>query len=161
MKNLHIDDILECLCDLTDEFRIRNDLNFDNTIDYFYGIESSISLWKSDIVVLDIPYKGMPYISTMRLLETCRFKERGLKVYKNIIAFNISYSPGVISDNSVKSLLMSCKERLNIYDCQLYFMMKWIEEKQSDYEKLLVNKLDNGASRNITIRIESPSNFMY
>ena len=106
-----LDDILECLYDLTDESRIKNQLN---------GI-------RLDGIFADNVFKKDSI--------TPSYIEKNFIVTGNDITFNFIYSPGKISDAEVNELLLDCKSKLEIYGCDIKFFIGWGRDEGSSSDK--------------------------
>ena len=140
-KEVTLDDILECLYDLVDESRIKNQLN---------GV-------RLDGIFADIDY----------LVNKPSYIEKNFTVTGNVITFNFIYNPNEISDKEVNELLLDCKSKLEIYDCETSFFIGWGRDEGSssdkewrDFKKMLDKTIgDNNRTRNITVKIESPNEF--
>ena len=143
-KEVTLDDIRECLYDLADESRIKNQLN---------GV-------KLDGIFADID----------DLDNKPSYIEKNFTVTGNVITFNFIYNPNEISDKEVNELLLDCKSKLEIYDCETSFFIGWgrseggaSEKEWSDYLKMIsktveIKKYPPG-HRNITVKITSPGGF--
>ena len=140
-KEVTLDDIRECLYDLADESRIKNQLN---------GV-------KLDGIFADID----------DLDNKPSYIEKNFTVTGNVITFNFIYNPNEISDKEVNELLLDCKSKLEIYDCETSFFIGWGRDEGSssdkewrDFKKMLDKTIgDNNRTRNITVKIESPNEF--
>ena len=140
-KEVTLDDIRECLYDLADESRIKNQLNGVRLDGIFADID-------------DLDNKPS-YI------------EKNFTVTGNVITFNFIYNPNEISDKEVNELLLDCKSKLEIYDCETSFFIGWGRDEGSsshkewrDFKKMLDKTIgDTMKTRNITIKIESPNEF--
>ena len=140
-KEVTLDDIRECLYDLADESRIKNQLN---------GV-------KLDGIFADID----------DLDNKPSYIEKNFTVTGNVITFNFIYNPNEISDKEVNELLLDCKSKLEIYDCETSFFIGWGRDEGSssdkewrDFKKMLNKTIgDNNRTRNITVKIESPNEF--
>ena len=135
-----LNDVLECLYDLTDESRIKNQLN---------GV-------RLDGIFADDNLSNKP-----------SYIEKNFMVTGNVITFNFIYNPNEISDKEVNELLLDCKSKLEIYDCETSFFIGWGRDEGSssdkewrDFKKMLDKTIgDNNRTRNITVKIESPNGF--
>ena len=157
-------DVIECLFDLTDEYRVKNQLNFDRGLGGIFADE-------------DVVFKKKPSMSSMLkdpLTRDERFREnyarillleKNFKVRGNDIAFNITYKPDEISDTEVNDLLLDCKSKLEMYDCDIKFFIGWGRDEGSSSDKewsdfmRMVNYCGTSKTKNITIKITSPSGF--
>jgi hypothetical protein len=157
---VQLDELMECLYDLTDEHRISNELNGDRFAgifadeDYVFKKKSSMSL--------DDDHDAF--------MNDELYRDKNFKVRKNAIAFEMIYNPSEISDSEVNELLLDCKSKLEIYDCKISFFIGWgrVEGSSSDKEwtdfmrmidKTIKKSTFPQRPRNITIKIESPSGF--
>ena len=143
-KEVTLDDIRECLYDLADESRIKNQLN---------GV-------KLDGIFADID----------DLDNKPSYIEKNFTVTGNVITFNFIYNPNEISDKEVNELLLDCKSKLEIYDCETSFFIGWgrseggsSDKQWSDYLKMISKTVERKkyppGHRNITVKITSPNGF--
>jgi hypothetical protein len=154
-------DVIECLFDLTDEYRVKNQLNFDRGLDGIFAGDNHV-------------FKKRPSMSLNyehdALMNDELYREKNFKVRGNDIAFNINYDTDEISDSEVNELLLDCKSKLEMYDCDIKFFIGWGRDEGSSSDKewsdfmRMINKTIKRSSypdrpRNITIKIESPSGF--
>ena len=139
-----LNDVLECLYDLSDESRIKNQLNGVKLDGIFANIDD----------LVNIP----SYI------------EKNFTVTGNVITFNFIYSTNEISDKEVNELLLDCKSKLEIYDCETSFFIGWgrdegstSHKEWSDFMRMIDKTIERSPfpkrPRNITVKIESPSGF--
>lgn len=159
-KEVKLDEIMDCLYDLTDEHRIKNALNgdkFDGIFvdgDVVFGIKPSLSL--------DDDYDA--------LMNDDLYRNKNFTVRKNSIGFNMTYSPNEISDSEVNEILLDCKSKLEIWGCKISFFIGWgvdegssINKEWTDFMKMIdktIKKTDSpDRCRNITIKITSPGGF--
>lgn len=175
---VQFDDLMECLYDLTDESRIRNELNGDR-IDgiftderYVFKRKSSLSLSdEHDALMNDTFTKVLLFFP---LANTYRDKHFRLSwdhsSVNNAISFRLVYNPSEISDSEVNELLLDCKSKLEIYDCKISFFIGWGRDEGStddrewtDFMRMIDKTVKRSTfperPRNITIKIESPSGF--
>ena len=117
-------DIMDCLYDLTDEHRIKNQLNGVRVNGIF---ASDNVVFKRSLVSLDDEHDA---IMNDELYRNKNFKVRG-----NSIAFNFTYNPSEISDEEVNELLLDCKYKLEIYDCEVSFFIGWGNDEGSSSDK--------------------------
>jgi hypothetical protein len=163
---VNLDDVLDCLYDLTDESKIKNQLNgFDNDCDDYF--------WEN------VVFKSIKIPMSRFDDEFYRISLRRDKYFiigENISAFNITYNPSDISDEEVNEILLDCKSKLEIYDCNVSFFIGWpiIEGSSTiddtshkeffDFMKMIdetIKKTDSpDRSRRITIKITSPGGFI-
>ena len=154
------DDIMECLYDLTDESRIKNELNGDS----FDGIFAS----------QDVVFKKRPSLSLDddfdAFMNDELFRDKNFTVRKNGISFRMIYNPSEISDSEVNELLLDCKSKLEIYGCDIKFFIAWgrsegssSDKEWNDFMRMIEKTISKTHSpmrpRNITIKIESPNGF--
>ena len=159
------DDVMECLYDLTDEHRIKNELNGDR-FDGIFADEKYI-------------FKRRPSMSLGyehdALMNDEIYRHRNFKVRGNSMAFEMIYSVYgndtlKISDAEVNELLLDCKSKLEIYGCKISFFIGWGRDEGSSSEKewtdfmSMINKTIMRSTfpqrpRNITIKITSPTGF--
>ena len=154
-------DVIECLFDLTDEYRVKNQLNFDRGLGGIFADE--------DVVFKKRPSMSLNY-EYDALMNDELHRDKNFKVRGNDIAFNLTYKPDEISDTEVNELLLDCKSKLEMYDCDIKFFIGWGRDEGSSSDKewsdfmRMINKTIKRSSyperpRNITIKIESPSGF--
>jgi len=158
---VQFDDLMECLYDLTDESRIKNELNgdrFDGIFTdekYVFKVKPSMSLDDDDLVYI---------------FHYSRYRDKHFKVRKNAIAFEMIYNPSEISDVEVNEMLLDCKSKLEIYDCDIKFFIGWgrsegsaSDKEWSDFMRMIDKTVKRSTfperPRNITVKIESPSGF--
>ena len=165
-KDVYLDDIRSCLDDLTDENRIDNELNYDT----FVNLRGKGIFANDDIIFK----KGFfsdedKYFSTFVGVRGSAedYREKNLLVRGNSLSFNMTYDPRKISDDEVNNLLLDCKSKLEIYDCDIKFFIGWgrdeggtSDKEWSDFKKMLDKTIgDRTCNRNITVKIESPNGF--
>ena len=152
-KVVTFDDVMECLYDLTDETRIQNELNGDG----FDGIFAS-----NDVVF----GKNGDVIR----LRNCLIMRSSSFIKSSAVSFEFTYNTDEISDAEVNELLLDCKSKLQIYDCQISFFIGWgrseggsSEKEWSDYLKMISKTVERKkyppGHRNITVKITSPNGF--
>jgi hypothetical protein len=154
------DDIMECLYDLTDETRIKNELNGDS----FDGIFAS----------QDVVFKKRPSLSldddADAFMNDELFRDMNFTIRRNSISFDFVYNPNEISDEEVNELLLNCKSKLVIYGCKISFFIGWgqgeggyNDKEWSDFISMISKTIKKTYSperrRNITVKIESPAGF--
>lgn len=148
------DDVMECLYDLTDEHRIQNELNGDG----FDGI------FASDDVVFG--KNG----DVIRLRNCLMMRLNRSFIKSSAVSFEFTYKKDEISDAEVNELLLDCKSKLEIYDCQISFFIGWgrsegssSDKEWSDYLKMISKTVERNkyppSHRNITVKITSPNGF--
>jgi hypothetical protein len=150
-KEVTLDDIRECLYDLADESRIKNQLN---------GVRLD-GIFASNVLKKDL------FSFTDDLVNKPSYIEKNFMITGNVITFNFIYNPNEISDKEVNELLLDCKSKLEIYDCETSFFIGWGRDEGSssdkewrDFKKMLDKTIgDNNRTRNITVKIESPNEF--
>jgi hypothetical protein len=157
---VQLDDLMECLYDLTDESRIKNELNGDR-FDGIFTDEKYVFKVKPSMG-LDDDFDAF--------MNDELYRDKHFKVRKNAIAFEMIYTPSEISDSEVNELLLDCKSKLDIYDCDIKFFIGWGRDEGSASDKewtdfmRMIDKTIMKSSyperpRNITVKIESPTGF--
>jgi hypothetical protein len=167
---VQLDELMECLYDLTDEHRISNELNGDR-LDGIFADEDYV-FKKRPSLSLDDDFDAF--------VNDELYRDKHFKVRKNAIAFEMIYTPSEgyytqdgtskISDSEVSELLLDCKSKLEIYDCKISFFIGWGRDEGSTSDKEwtdFMRMIDKTVKRspfperprNITIKIESPSGF--
>ena len=152
------DDVMECLYDLTDEHRIQNKLNGDH-LDGIFNDE--------DVVFKKIT-SGVEDVDAF--MNDVLYRDKNFTVRKNAISFRMIYNPSEISDEEVNELLLDCKSKLEIYDCETSFFIGWgrseggsSDKQWSDYLKMISKTVERKkyppGHRNITVKITSPNGF--
>jgi hypothetical protein len=150
------DDVIECLYDLTDEHRIKNQLNF-----LLHGRNSLSGIFYYG--------KGLNHNDIM---NDELYRDKPFKIRGNSITFNMIYFPNEISDNEVNELLLDCKLKLKMYDCEMSFFIGWgddeggsSDKEWSDFLRMIGKTVMSPEfvfpqiQRNITVKIKSPSGF--
>lgn len=152
LEPLHLNDIKECLYDITDEYNIKTTLYGNGLVypswDFVFKVGSSLSLEdEHDSLMNDMLYRNS-----------------GFKMMGNAIAFNITWNTKNISDDSVDNILQDCIRKLDLLECKLvlYNLCEWGGnplkfEKFTDFINSIRN-LDS-VQRYLTIKIESRSGF--
>lgn len=168
---VQLDELMECLYDLTDERRIKNDLNGERLGGIFTD-ERYVFKRKPSMGLGDDHDAFMN--DTLQILRDYRDRHFRLSSdhssSNNAISFRIIYNPSEISDSEVNELLLDCKSKLEIYDCKISFFIGWGRTEGSTSDKewtdfmRMIDKTINRSTfpqrpRNITIKIESPSGF--
>jgi hypothetical protein len=152
------DDVMECLYDLTDEHRIKNKLNGDSLDGIFNDEDDVFKNITSGVEDVDGFINDMLY------------RDKNFTVRKNAISFRMIYNPSEISDSEVNELLLDCKSKLEIYDCDIKFFIGWgrdegstSHKEWSDFMRMIERTISKTQSpmrpRNITIKIESSNGF--
>ena len=152
------DDVMECLYDLTDEHRIKNKLNGDRLDGIFTDEDDVFKKITSGVEDVDA------------FMNDVLFRDKNFTVRKNGISFRMIYNPSEISDSEVNELLLDCKSKLEIYDCDIKFFIGWGRDEGStsdkewnDFMRMIEKTISKTHSpmrpRNITIKIESPNGF--
>jgi hypothetical protein len=166
-----LDEVMECLYDLTDEHRIKNDLNGDRFdgifVDdrYVFKRKPSMGLGDDhDALMNDV----------LQILRGYRDRHFRLSSdhssSNNAISFRIIYTPSEISDSEVNELLLDCRSKLEIYGCELSFFIGWGRDEGStddrewtDFMRMIDKTIKRSTfpqrSRNVTIKITSPTGF--
>ena len=155
------DDVMECLYDLTDETRIQNELNGRRRFD---------GIFASDDIVFKKGSSGSLADDHDAFMNDELFRDKNFKIRRNAIAFEFTYNTDEISDAEVNELLLDCKSKLEIYDCETSFFIGWgrseggASDKQwSDYLKMISKTVERKkyppGHRNITVKITSPNGF--
>ena len=154
------DDVMECLYDLTDEHRIKNKLNGDR-LDGIFTDEDDV-FKKRPSMGLEDDFDAF--------MNDELFRDKNFTVRKNGISFRMIYNPSEISDEEVNELLLDCKSKLEIYDCDIKFFIGWGRDEGStsdkewnDFMRMIERTISKTQfpmrPRNITIKIESPNGF--
>jgi hypothetical protein len=176
-----LDEVMECLYDLTDEHRIKNDLNGDRFdgifVDdrYVFKRKPSMGLGDDhDALMNDV----------LQILRGYRDRHFRLSSdhssSNNAISFRIIYTPyegyytqdgeSKISDSEVNELLLDCSSKLEIYGCKLSFFIGWGRDEGStddrewnDFMRMIDKTIKRSTfpqrPRNVTIKITSPTGF--
>ena len=160
-KVVSFDEVMECLYDLTDETRIKNELN-DARFDGIFADEDRVVFKKRSSMSLDDDWDAF--------MNDELYRDKHFRIRKNAIAFKFTYNIDEISDAEVNELLLDCKSKLEIYNCETSFFIGWgrseggaSEKEWSDYLKMIsktveIKKYPPG-HRNITVKITSPGGF--
>ena len=172
---------MECLYDLTDEHRIKNDLNGDRFdgifVDdrYVFKRKPSMGLGDDhDALMNDV-------LQSLRGYRDRHFRlSSDHSSSNNAISFRIIYTTYggfqdenyalKILDSEVNELLLDCKSKLEIYGCKLSFFIGWGRDEGSTDDRewtdfmSMINKTIMRSTfpqrpRNITIKITSPTGF--
>ena len=179
-----LDEVMECLYDLTDEHRIKNDLNGDR-FDGIFVDDRYVFKRKPYIIRLEYDENnavsmglGDDHDALMNdVLQILRdYRDRHFRLSSdhsssnNAISFRIIYNPSEISDSEVNELLLDCRSKLEIYDCDIKFFIGWgrsegstSDKEWTDFMRMIDKTVKRSTfperPRNITIKIESPSGF--
>lgn len=157
---VRFDEVMECLYDLTDETRIKNRLNGDRLGGIFAS--EDVVFKKKHSLSFEDDYDAF--------MNDELYSDKHFKVRKNSIAFEMIYNPSEISDSEVNELLLDCKSKLEIYDCDIKFFIGWGRDEGSssdkgwtDFMKMIDKTIMRSSypkrDRNITIKITSPTGF--
>lgn len=170
---LYIDDIKECLYDLTEDPRIDHSLDgpirvgIFNTYNDVFTTKSSLS-FDSDYEDLANNILGLPeYVKDNMMAVRIRYnRERNAEM---LITTQKQNGRGTVSDDEFKRLLSICESKLKTYNCEVSYYLAWgdymgkcnLEEFKS------IDKLFNAINKdkdhqdifspNITIKITAPS----
>jgi hypothetical protein len=170
-KVVSFDEVMECLYDLTDETRIKNELNGERLGGIFTD-ERYVFKRKPSMGLGDDHDAFMN--DTLQILRDYRDRHFRLSSdhssSNNAISFRIIYNPSEISDSEVNELLLDCKSKLEIYDCKISFFIGWgrsegstSDKEWTDFMRMIDKTIMKNdypeRPRNITIKIESPSGF--
>ena len=160
---ISFDEVMDCLYDITDETRIKNQLNGSlRGIDYGIFADENVVFKKRPSLSLGDEHDAF--------MNDEIYSNKNFKVRKNAIAFDMVYKPSEISDAEVNDLLLDCKYKLEISGCRISFFIGWgydegssSDKEWTDFMKMIdktINKTNfPDRSRNITIKIESPGGF--
>jgi hypothetical protein len=170
-------EVMECLYDLTDEHRIKNDLNGDRFdgifVDdrYVFKRKPSMGLGDDhDALMNDVLQSLRGYRDRHFSLSSDHSSSN------NSISFRIIYTPSEISDSEVNELLLDCKSKLEIYGSKLSFFIGWGRDEGStddrewtDFMRMIDKTIKRSCQyknytfpqrpRNVTIKITSPTGF--
>lgn len=176
-----LDEVMECLYDLTDEHRIKNELNGDRFngifVDARYVFKRKPSMGLGD----DHDALMNDVLQSLRVYRDRHFSlSSDHSSSNNAISFRIIYTTyggfqdenyaSKILDSEVNELLLDCKSKLEIYGCKLSFFIGWGSSEGStddrewtDFMKMIDKTIKRSTfpqrPRNITIKITSPSGF--
>jgi hypothetical protein len=158
-KDVYLDDIRSCLDDLVDENRIDSEIRYES----FVNVRSKGIFADGELV-----FKKGFFSDVDDLSNDNYYREKNLLVRGNALSFNMTYDPRNISDDEVNNLLLDCKSKLEIFDCDIKFFIGWgrdeggtSDKEWSDFKKMLDKTIGNrNWNRNITIKIESPNGFI-
>lgn len=159
---ISFDEVMDCLYDITDETRIKNELN-GARFDGIFADEDRVVFKKRPSMGLEDDADAF--------MNDVLYRDKHFKVRKNAIAFKFTYNTDEITDDEVNELLLDCKDKLEIYNCKTSFFIGWGRDEGSSSDKewtdfmKMIDKTINRTnfpdrSRNITVKIESPSGFI-
>lgn len=159
-KAVSFNEVMECLYDLTDETRIKNELN-DARFDGIFASDDIVFGKNGDVIRLR-------NCLIMRLGIHQTTVNRSLK--SSAVAFEFTYNTDEISDEEVNELLLDCKDKLEIYNCKTSFFIGWgrsegssSDKEWSDYLNMIHKTVEKikypPGHRNITVKITSPGGF--
>jgi len=155
---VYIDDIKECLLDLTEEPRIINSID-SRVGGIFNDYDDVFKVRKNGSFDSD-------YEELARSTNSLYGGELPLPIYikGNMIAVRITYNLNEINTEEVKRLLDICSSKLKTYNCVTTFYLAFgrDEGRTDDKEYKSVDKLFNEIIRadrspNITIKITAPT----
>jgi hypothetical protein len=160
-KVVNFDEVMECLYDLTDDHRIKNELNGDR-FDGIFASEDSVVFKRRPSMGLEDDWDAF--------MNDELYRDKHFRVRKNAIAFEMTYTLSEISDSEVNELLLDCKSKLEIYDCKISFFIGWgrseggaSEKGWDDFMKMIDKTIKKSSfpeiPRNITVKITSPGGF--
>ena len=160
-KAVSFDEVMECLYDLTDETRIKNELN-DARFDGIFADEDRVVFKKRSSMSLDDDWDAF--------MNDELYRDKHFRIRKNAIAFKFTYNTDEISDAEVNELLLDCKSKLEIYNCQTSFFIGWgrsegssSDKEWNDYLNMIDKTIKKSSfperPRNITVKITSPGGF--
>lgn len=180
-KSVDVQDILDCLYDITDETRIKSELT-GHKLDGIF-----VSNWD---VIKKRPTFSLTYDHEDMMDFALGVDTGGLTIRGNCAVFKMQYSPEswqnssrlsrmrnqsfvAISDEEVSDILTSCQNHLSGYDCQMtFFIGRGFDEGRtwdtefSDFNKMIektINKLaySQNCIRNVTVKIKSSGKISY
>ena len=160
-KVVSFDEVMECLYDLTDETRIKNELN--------EPLKRAIFADEDRVVFKKRPSMGLED-DWDAFMNDELYRDKHFRVRKNAIAFKFTYNTDEISDEEVNELLLDCKDKLEIYNCKTSFFIGWgrsegssSDKEWSDYLNMIHKTVEKikypPGHRNITVKITSPGGF--
>jgi hypothetical protein len=167
-KDVYLDDIRSCLDDIVDEARIDSEVRYESFVDIRgkgIFVDGELVFKKGFFSAEDKYVTGDGYLVRGSAED---YREKNLLVRGNALSFNMTYDPREISDDEVNNLLLECKSKLEIYDCEISFFIGWgrdeggkSDKEWSDFKKMLDKTIgDRTWNRNITIKIQSPNGFI-
>ena len=168
---VYIDDIKECLLDLTEDPRVDHSLDGPlhvgvfNTYNDVFNVKSSLS-FDSDYEDLANNVLGLPeYIKYNMMAVRIRYnRERDAELLKTK-----QNDRGTVSDDELKRLLSICESKLKTYNCEVSYYLAWGDYlgKYNPNEFKSIDKLFNAINKdkdhqdvfspNITIKITAPT----
>ena len=171
---VYIDDIKECLLDLTEDPTIDNSLDGPilvgvfNTYNDVFNVKSSLS-FDSDYEDLANNILGLPeYIKYNMMAVRIRYnRERDAELLKTK-----QNGRGTVSDDELKRLLSICESKLKTYNCEVSYYLAWGDYlgKYNPDEFKSIDKLFNAINKdkdhqdvfspNITIKITAPTKIL-
>ena len=158
---VYIDDIKECLLDLTEEPRIINSID-SRVCGIFNDYDDVFKVRKNGSFDSD-------YEELARSTNSLYGGELPLPIYikGNMMAVRISYDDDKISNEEVKRLLEICSSKLKTYNCVTTFYLAFGHDEGHTYDKEYksVDKLFHeiiraNRSPNITIKIIAPTKIL-
>lgn len=160
-KVVNLDEVMECLYDLTDESRIQNELNDTMRVDGIFASEDRVFKRRPSMGLED---------DADAFMNDQLYRNKKFKVRKNAIAFRFTYQIDEISDEEVNELLLDCKSKLEIYDCEVSYFIGWgrsegssSDKEWSHYLNMIHKTVERTkyppGHRNITVKITSPGGF--
>lgn len=169
---ISINQLLDCLLPLTDNDKIKSELNGDRLSGIF---PSDDYVFKNNTLSLDSEHEK--FINDA--LRDAGLINHRLDIRGNVIAFKIQYSPiatdsylrnqtwSGISDDEVDSIMKECQEILEGFDCQMTFFIGRGGDEGTSWDKEFwsvktmvdrtVKRMDYGQDciRNITVKIKA------
>jgi hypothetical protein len=154
-ENVYEDDIWSCFEDLRDERRITTNLRGDYCDGIFTKYED---VFKTDSF-------------RSRILTNVDYNVF-VAIYKNIIAYQMTYNPNEISDEEVSKILEYSRKKLKIYGCKLtLFIGQGVDEgwsSENEYSNLedVIKRVIKGRpenmrrNRNIIIKVKAPGDII-
>lgn len=152
---IYIEDIKDCITDITDDYRIENslDVEVNNGIYHSYSdvLGKKNSSFDSDYEQLGNEISNLPEY-----------------IRDNVMAIRISYNYRNISNDEIKRKLEIASSKLKTYDCITTFYLAWgrdeggsIDKEYKTVDKLFreINSIDRHP--NITIKITAPSKIIF
>ena len=126
-----LNQIRDCLYDITDEDRIKNSINYD----FERTARRKIGFVKDDICFgkkrgLSNNIDHEEFMDDMLGVYDNEFN---FEIWRNIILFRISYDPNQISDDDVSEILKNCKSNLESFDCEVSYFLGFDSLSKDDY----------------------------
>lgn len=167
-----INHLLDCLLPLTDNEKIKSELNGDRLSGIF---PSDDYVFKNTSSSYDSDYEKL----INDTLRDAGLINHRLDIRGNVIAFKIQYSPtatdsylrnqtfSAISDDEVDSIMKECQETLEGFDCQMTFFIGRGGDEGTSWDKEFwsiktmvdrtVKRMDYGKDciRNIIVKIKA------